>query len=162
MGVAIELLGLESLALHGLGEREAAHSTLHRALTLAAPEGYVRIFVEIGPKMADLLREILEESVMVDYVRTLLQVADRQPQVSSPPSAQPTTHTPQPLTEPLSDRELQILRLIETGITNREIAARLYIAISTVKTHINNLYGKLGVSNRVQALARAREVGLLE
>ena len=162
MGVAIELLGLESLALRGQGQREAAHSALQRALTLAAPEGYVRIFVEMGTGMADLLREIQKEGLMPDYIRTLLQVADRQPQVSSPPCAQPTTHTPQPLTEPLSDRELEILRLIETGMTNREIADKLYIAISTVKTHINNLYGKLGVSNRVQALARAREVGLLE
>jgi LuxR family maltose regulon positive regulatory protein len=171
MGVAIELLGLESLALHGLGQREAAHDTLQRALTLAAPEGYVRVFVEMGAGMTDLLREVLEKGIMPDYVQSLLQVTGYQFPVTDSQSLIPTSsmHTPNSqlltlnsqLLEPLSDRELEILRLIDTGATNREIAAKLYIAISTVKTHINNLYGKLSVSNRVQALARARELGLL-
>jgi len=164
MGVAIELLGLESLALHGLGQRDAAHTTLHRALTLAAPEGYTRVFIEMGAGMAELLREMLDEGVMPDYLQSLLQVSSYKLQVKSS-----STHTPNfqlstlnfQLLEPLSDRELEILRLIDTGATNREIAGKLYIAVSTVKTHINNLYGKLGVANRVQVLARARELGLL-
>ncbi len=157
MGVAIELLGLESLALRGLGQREAAHTTLHRALTLAAPEGYTRVFVEMGARMAELLREALDTGIMPNYVKSLLQVP-RSPTHTS--NSQLLTLNSQ-LLEPLSDRELEILRLIETGATNREIADKLYIAVSTVKTHINNLYGKLGVSNRVQALARARELSLL-
>ncbi len=167
MGIAIELLGLESLALHGLGQREAAHITLHRALTLAAPEGYTRVFVEMGTGMTALLREVLDEGIMPDYVQSLLQVTSCKLQVADSnalsihsPNSQLLTLNSQ-LLEPLSDRELEILRLIETGDTNREIADRLYIAVSTVKTHINNLYGKLGVANRVQALARARELGLL-
>jgi len=164
LGVAIELLGLESLALHGLGERAAAHTTLHRALTLAAPEGYTRVFVEMGAGMTELLQELLDEGIMPDYVQSLLQVTSCKLQVTGSsihtPNLQLSTLNFQ-LLEPLSDRELGILRLIETGDTNREIADRLYIAVSTVKTHINNLYGKLGVANRVQALARARELGLL-
>lgn len=164
MGIAIELLGLESLALRGQGQREAAHTTLHRALTLAAPEGYTRVFVEMGAGMAELLQEMLDEGIMPDYVQSLLQVASSRLPVTDSPSLIPSSskHTSSSqLLERLSDRELEILRLIETGDTNREIADRLYIAVSTVKTHINNLYGKLGVANRVQALARARELGLL-
>ena len=164
MGVAIELLSLEALALHGLGQRDAAHTTLHRAFTLAAPEGYTRVFVDMGAEMARLLQEVLDEGIMPDYVQSLLQVTDSQFLI---PSSCKHTSNSQLLTrnsqllEPLSDRELEILRLIETGATNREIADRLYIAVSTVKTHINNLYGKLGVANRVQALARAHELDLL-
>jgi LuxR family maltose regulon positive regulatory protein len=158
MGVAVELLGLESLALYGQGQHAAAHSTLYRALALAAPEGYVRIFVEMGTRMADLLREVLEEDIMADYVTRLLDEVESQ---KSKVEGQAREQHDFGLIEPLTDRELEILCLIETGITNREIAAKLYIAISTVKTHINNLYGKLGVNNRVQALARARELGLL-
>ncbi len=156
-GVAIELLGLESLALHGLGQHTAAHTTLHRALTLAAPEGYTRVFVEMGTGMVELLREVLDEGIMPNYVKSLLQVP-RSPTHTS--NSQLLTLNSQ-LLEPLSDRELEILRLIDTGATNREIANKLYIAVSTVKTHINNLYGKLGVANRVQSLTRARELGLL-
>jgi len=165
MGVAIELLSLESLALHGLGQGEAAHNTLHRALILAAPEGYTRVFVDMGAGMAELLREVLDKGIMPNYVTRLLhEVESQKSKVESQEGEQHDLGLrtlDYGLIEPLSDRELEILRLIETGITNREIAAKLYIAISTVKTHINNLYGKLGVSNRVQAIARARELGLL-
>ncbi|MBN2392211.1 MAG: response regulator transcription factor [Anaerolineae bacterium] len=119
----------------------------------------------MGAEMVCLLQEVLEEGVMPDYAMQLLHaVKDQKSKVESqkgePDGFRPSTFD-LGLIEPLSDRELEILRLIETGMTNREIAAKLYIAISTVKTHINNLYGKLSVSNRVQAIARARELRLL-
>lgn len=165
MGVAIELLGLESLAFHGLGQRKAAHTILCHALALAAPEGYMRVFVEMGTGMAELLQEVRDEGIMPDCVTRLLHEVECQK--SKVEGREQELHDlglrtlSFGLIEPLSDRELEILRLIDTGATNREIADKLYIAVSTVKTHINNLYGKLGVANRVQALARARELGLL-
>ncbi|HNT78524.1 MAG TPA: LuxR C-terminal-related transcriptional regulator, partial [Anaerolineae bacterium] len=166
LGIAIDLLGLESLALHGMGQREAAHTVLRRALTLAAPEGYTRVFVEMGEEMTAMLQAVQEQGFMPEYIQTLLQVKRQTSNVKRPsptsPNPQPTTLNPQPLIEPLSDRELEVLALVTDGATNREIADRLYIAASTVKTHINNLYGKLGAANRVQAVARARELGLVK
>jgi LuxR family transcriptional regulator, maltose regulon positive regulatory protein len=161
-GGLIEILALQGLALWAGSKRERAVSTLARALTLAEPEGYVRTFVEEGASMGDLLSATLEarqsgrldaaERISVLYLARLLgSVA----QEATAPAAE------ERLPEPLSERELEVLALIASGRSNREIAAKLFVSTSTVKTHIHRLYHKLGARSRTQAIARAREVDLL-
>jgi len=164
LGTVIELLILRSLAFARQGDRQAAQADLERALTLAEPEGYVRLFVDEGAPMAALLRELRKreltgvKAASRGYVDHLLSGFARScpqhaaPSISSPPS---------PLIEPLSERELQVLRLMAEGLTNKEIAARLIIALGTVKAHIHNISGKLGAQNRAHAVARAQELDLL-
>ncbi|MDQ2672128.1 MAG: LuxR C-terminal-related transcriptional regulator, partial [Actinomycetota bacterium] len=159
----IEILALQALALHARGQNEDAVSTLAEALALAEPEGYVRTFVDEGPGMAELLSGILETQrsghsyssgrVPPHYLRQLLAVLER----DSAPAASPTAGLP----EPLSERELEVLVLIATGKANRSIASELFVSVGTIKTHLNNLYRKLGVHNRTQAVARARELNLI-
>jgi LuxR family maltose regulon positive regulatory protein len=160
-GSEIEILTLQALALREKGEKEQAVSTLTQALALAEPEGYVRTFVDEGPQMVALLSEVLEAQqrgrlhplVSAHYLRKLLAALERDASDAAPPGAD--------LLEPLSDRELEVLALVDAGRTNQEIAEELFVAKSTVKTHIKNIYGKLDVRNRTQALVRARELGLL-
>jgi LuxR family maltose regulon positive regulatory protein len=130
---------------------------LARALTLAEPEGYVRIFVDEGAPMAALLRAAAQRGIAPSYVAGLLAAfpqAGKQPARQGEPDALS-------LVEALSARELEILRLIAAGHSNQAIADTLVIAVSTVKRHINNIYGKLAVQSRTQALVRARELHLL-
>ncbi|MBN2004458.1 MAG: response regulator transcription factor [Anaerolineae bacterium] len=109
----------------------------------------------MGAPMAALLRKVLARDILPDYVRRLLHAFDVE---CSGAAGAPAVAS---LPEPLSDREMEVLRLIVAGYSNPEIASELYLALSTVKTHINNLYGKLAVSNRAQVMVRARELGLL-
>jgi len=161
---AIEFGMLHALALRQLDRLEEGRSVFTRALTLAEPGGYVRLFVDEGEAMRLLITDfglrIGNSPARLLTYRNLLLAAFPVPQKSGAPLP-PSALSPQPLIEPLSDRELEVLRLIAEGCTNREIADRLVVALSTVKTHINNLYGKLGVQSRTQALARARSLGLL-
>jgi LuxR family maltose regulon positive regulatory protein len=134
------------------------------ALTLAQPEGYIRIFVDKGEKMAVLLRQAAAQCMVPAYIATLLAVFDAEQQrVKHREEAMiPSPHPPsQPLLEPLSWRELEVLRHVSEGISNQEIADRLIISTGTVKTHIHNILGKLNVQSRTQAIARARELGLI-
>lgn len=168
IGVAIELTALQAVAFHGQGDLQAARAALDQALAWAVPEGYVRAFVDLGPPMARLLQQARPSVHHAADVRELLVALDAavagRPDWAEQVSLQragPGTATAAALIEPLSDRELEVLRLIAEGLTNREIAERLYIAVSTVKSHINNLYGKLAVNNRAHAVARAGELGLI-
>jgi LuxR family maltose regulon positive regulatory protein len=130
---------------------------LARALALAEPEGYVRLFVDEGPPLARLLRRMQEEGGKVNvYLHTLLAAFGRQPDLH------PTSFSPPPSEEPLSEREREVLRLIAEGLSNQELAARLYLSPHTIKVHTRNIYGKLGVTSRTQALARARALGILD
>ncbi len=152
-GMMIEQLVLLALAQAANGRQATAHTALQEALTLALPEQYVRVFVDRGAPMRRLLAGLLTSPLpapLAAYAQSLLAAFDA-PAVSSPSA----------LAEPLSERELDVLRLIVAGHSNREIARELVIAVSTVKSHVNTIYAKLGVSRRAQAIARAHELALV-
>jgi LuxR family maltose regulon positive regulatory protein len=154
MGQALEILALQAVALRMAGEPERAMDALARALSIGEPEGYIRTFVDRGAPMGELLREAAARGIRTGYAGRLLASLDRGPE-------KPVSAAPSPLVEPLSDRELEVLRLIAAGLSNREIAGKLVITPGTAKWHTNNIYGKLGVHSRTQAVARAAELGLL-
>jgi LuxR family maltose regulon positive regulatory protein len=170
-GSAIEILILQALALQARRNTQAAHAALERALTLAAPEGYVRSFVDEGAPMAALLAQSIERRAQHDssriYAERLLsafpetQTVERRTQNNDTVALRSALERSNALAEPLSARELEILRLIAGGLSNQAIANRLVVAVSTVKKHVNNIYGKLDVQSRTQALGRARELHLL-
>jgi LuxR family maltose regulon positive regulatory protein len=127
-------------------------------LGLAEPEGFVRTFVDEGAPMARLLRRALAQGIAPSYVTKLMAAFGESAQ-PAPPAGQALDD--QPLIEPLTERELEVLRLIASGLSNREIAEDLVVAVSTVKSHINHIYGKLDAKSRIQAVAKARKLGLL-
>ncbi len=166
MRSVIEILILRTLALRAQTDLAGALAALERALSLAESEGYIRSFVDEGAPMADLLREASARGITPAYVARLLAAFGKDEggrMKDEAPSARPhpSSFIPQPLAESLSERELEILQLIADGFSNQAIADRLVIALSTVKRHINNIYGKLAVQSRTQALMRARELKLL-
>jgi LuxR family maltose regulon positive regulatory protein len=128
------------------------------ALTLAEPEGFVRTFVDEGASMPALLQRAAEQGIARPYVARLLAAFELD---GSRKTGAPTPSAPQPLIEPLSERELEVLRLAAQGLSNQEIADRLVISVGTVKTHVHNILGKLEVRGRTQAAARARELDLI-
>lgn len=164
-GSLIEILVLQTLAHHLQGDTSAALVPLERALAMAEPEGYIRIFVDEGLPMVQLLLEAAAREILPEYTAKLLAVWDAettrshdQPlvsQVTAPAVAS------QSLLEPLSERELEVLVLIAQGLTNQEISKRLFRALDTIKGHNRNIFGKLEAQNRTEAVARARELGLL-
>jgi LuxR family maltose regulon positive regulatory protein len=161
-GLAIEGSVLLSLAYAQVGKKREALDMLQRALSYAEPEGYVRVFVDEGPPMTALLREAHARNIHPAYCGRLLAAFFDVKHPSLPPaSTQPPHPRAATLVEPLNERELEILRLIAQGHSNQHIAGRLVLALSTVKWHVSNLYGKLGVGTRTQALARAAELELL-
>jgi LuxR family maltose regulon positive regulatory protein len=162
----LEILIVQSQALWAQGARPAALATLGRALALAAPEGYIRRFADEGPALRVLLEAAHARGVEPAYVTQLLAAfAERQPETGEWAALAPRLTTPSAtraaLAEPLSERERQVLRLIVDGKSNAEVAQALVIAVSTVKTHTNSIFGKLGVTSRTQAIARFRELQLL-
>jgi LuxR family maltose regulon positive regulatory protein len=156
---ATRLLILDALVLHGQGQADAALVSLGRALELAAPEGYLRSFLDLGQPAEALLRLALERRGLgeptVGYVRQLLSRFRPAPPIrpSAPPADVPI--------ESLTRREMDVLQLIADGLSNQEIADRLFLALSTVKGHTRIIFDKLQVQRRTEAVARARELGLL-
>ena len=165
-GSAIEILVLQGLILQTQGNATRAQECLERALTLAEPEGYIRVFVDEGEPMHLLLldyQEIIKKKIgegMENESLRLLTYTGKLLAAFSQPTRVIAKETGDML-EPLSERELEILRFISMGLSNQEIAEILVIAVSTVKSHINHLYGKLGTQKRTQAIAIARDLGLL-
>ncbi len=149
---------LQAVVWQAQGKLGRALDALESALLLAEPEGYVRIFIDEGEPVARLLREAAARGIAVDYVGRLLtawaEEWARRGQVVQP------SHKGK-LVEPLSERELQVLRLLAAGLTNREIGDQLYLAVGTVKKYTSTIYGKLGTRSRTQAVARGRDLGLL-
>jgi LuxR family maltose regulon positive regulatory protein len=161
MGSLIEILVLQALALEAQDEIPSALTPLTRALALAKPEGYVRIFVDEGIPMARLLSKTADNGIMPDYVSRLLAAYTTEAQKSEERSTISPAPPVQPLIEALSKRELEVLRLVAQGLTNLEIGERLFVALDTVKGHNRKIFGKLQVRRRTEAVARARDLGLL-
>jgi LuxR family maltose regulon positive regulatory protein len=157
MGSVIKTLVLEAMALQALDRTVPALAALERALVLAQPEGYVRTFIDEGLPMGQLLRQALARGIGVDYVRELLDALESDLTASDSSSA--AMHAA--LVEPLTERELEVLRLLSTHLSSTEMAQELIISVNTVRSHIKNIYGKLGVHSRGQAVARAQDLNLL-
>jgi LuxR family transcriptional regulator, maltose regulon positive regulatory protein len=162
----IEVLMLQALAYQAQGMRTHALERLKQALTLAEPEGYIRLFVDEGTPMATLLSLVQEQGLGPrGYLQTLLAAyRDHEHRQGAGTTLTPKSHTPQlhqPLIDPLSEREWEVLRHLAAGASNDEIAEQLVIAVGTAKRHVSNILAKLAVTNRTQAVARAREIGLL-
>ena len=156
--VVIEALLLKALALDGLGKLDLAITTLDYALSLAEPSGYVRSFIDEGLPVVSLLRRMISGSKHVAYVSKLLDTTS-QPQDLSLPATSDVKISG--LIDALSEREIEVLKLIANGKSNQETAIELFLAIGTVKKHTYNIFGKLGVKSRTQAIARARELHII-
>jgi LuxR family maltose regulon positive regulatory protein len=153
----LEMRVLRTMAWLARGDSERALRHLERTLALAAPEGYVQVFINMGRPMAKLLYQAVQRGMSPEYAGRLLAAY---PEPQSPPVAHPSDEPA--LSEPLSQRELDVLGRIARGMSNRQIALELHISLRTVKWHASNIYGKLAVRNRTQAVARARSLGLLQ
>lgn len=181
-GVVIELLALQALGLHQSGKVTPALYSLERALVLARPEGYVRTFADHGESMSRLLRQVAPRAVPPEYVARLL-AAIGSPGRSSPEQVLPPRSDAGSVggrpprqaargdrasamgtgkVEPLTAREVEVLWLLAGGAPNQAIADRLRVSVGTAKAHISHILGKLGAHNRTEAVARARQLGLLE
>ncbi len=158
-GMLIEIYALQALACQAQGDVEQAMAALERALSLAEPEGHVRIFADEGEPMARLLQEAARRGIAPGFVnKSLAAFGVSKDRGTEEPLPSPQA---QSLPEPLSARELEVLRLLNTHLSSTEIAEELFISVNTARFHIKNIYGKLGVHGRSEAVQRARELGLL-
>ncbi len=157
MGRVIEILVVQALARHVHSNISAALIPLEHALRLAEPEGYVRMFVDEGPAMADLLRAAAARGSMPAYTGKLLAACDAQGQEGIGEAPLSTVL----VSEPLSERELEVLRLLRSELSGPEIARELVVAVSTVRTHTKTIYSKLNVNSRRAAVKRAAELDLI-
>jgi len=151
-GRVIEILVLQALAHHARADTAASLMPLERALKLAEPEGYVRIFVDEGQPMATLLEVAAKRGIAPNSIRQLLNAFG---------NAEGNTPAKQDLIEPLSERELDVLRLLGSDLAGPEIAHELMVSLNTMRTHTKNIYTKLGVNSRRAAVHRAEELDLL-
>jgi len=162
----LKVMVLQAVALHAYGEKEKAIQLLGEALALAEPGGFIRLFVDEGEPMrmtiSDFRLSIEEQLRGQDH--KLLGYVDKLLAAFAQPAAMPQSTFASPnskMLEPLSQRELEVLQLIAQGLSNHEIGERLFLALDTVKGHNRNIYSKLQVQRRTEAIARARELGLL-
>ena len=154
MGLVIELQILQALAFQATKDTDRALVALERALSLAQPEGFVRLFLDEGEAMTRLLCLVKSRQAATGYATELLAMVDKISDITKP--------SMQLLIEPLTRRELEVFRLIEAGCSNLEISKQLVLSITTVKRHISNIYGKLGVKSRTQAIVIGKELKLFE
>jgi LuxR family maltose regulon positive regulatory protein len=157
LGWAVEIGILGALVHQALGHRVDARTDLESALAQAEPEGYVQLFLEEGEPMAALLRRAASLGAARACARRLLDALDRAAAKQESATAPITS----PLAEPLTEREMEVLCLMAAGLSNRDIAEELVLAMGTVKAHLHNIHAKLRVRGRTQAAARARELHLL-
>jgi LuxR family maltose regulon positive regulatory protein len=153
----LKILALQSLTEWMMGEREEALQCLRQAIMLAEPEGYVRPFINLGSQMADVLHYAVSKGICSRYSTMLLEALAAEPSVDATQVA--TSRAA--LEEPLSERELQVLKLLNSDLSTPEIAQELVVAVSTVRSHVKNIYSKLDVHSRIEAIDRARELNLL-
>jgi len=159
----VKTLTLQALACQSLGETTPARAALDQALALAQPAGYIRVFVDEGPPMTTLLRQRDALGASTPFISALCAALDSQGsgrRIDASMHALPSATGPT-MAEPLTEREREVLRLLAVGQSNPEIARALYVEVNTVKTHVKNLYSKLGAHSRMHAVRRARELALL-
>jgi LuxR family transcriptional regulator, maltose regulon positive regulatory protein len=162
-GSVIEIQALRALGLAALGDEDGAVATLGETLTLAHPQGYIRVFVDEGPTMGTLLGQLIQArqgAVPGDYVGRLVRAFEHDG-AGRASDDRPTAAIVPGLVTALSDRELEVLHLLAAGKQNQEIAGELHMALNTVKKHATHIFDKLGATNRTEATVRAREFGLL-
>ncbi|MFN2151303.1 MAG: LuxR C-terminal-related transcriptional regulator, partial [Anaerolineales bacterium] len=155
----IELSLFKAVALQGLGKPDDAFVVFEECLTLVEPEGFVLLFLDVGKTVIPLLQRVQAEGMHTEYVSKLLAVFNGQQAGVKEDAA--TILSQRDLIEPLTERELEVLRLMCTGHSNQQIADEMFVSVNTVKKHTSNIYGKLGVRNRAQAVLRAREIELV-
>jgi LuxR family maltose regulon positive regulatory protein len=168
LGSAIEILALRALSRQALGDKESALQDLERALALAEPEGYVRVFVDEGAPMATLLRRARTRGIAPEYTTMLLRAFGDRTDASPPGAALPSPELTasaragitSPLTQPLSARERDVLQLVVGGASNQEIAKRLFLSRGTVKKHVHHIFGKLDVKSRTQLIAMVNALSI--
>jgi LuxR family maltose regulon positive regulatory protein len=153
LSVRVEALAMQAMLRERQGNPAGALTSVSEALRLAEPEGYVRKFVDLGPSLQRVLRLARARGVLPGSVALLLEAFGESPMAPSPGGELP---------EPLSARELDVVRLMATGLSNREIGDRLFVSPETVKKHTGNIYAKLGVRGRVEAVSRARSLALID
>jgi LuxR family transcriptional regulator, maltose regulon positive regulatory protein len=164
MGSVIEILALLALACESAGDGDRALAAMVRVLPLAEAQGYARLFLDEGRPMARLLYRASRQGIAptyVDHLLALFPAEEGAAEVSIRSSSTRTAAAIQPLIEPLTERELEVLALLAERLTNAEICQRLVISLPTVKTHTSNIYAKLGVNSRQEAVARALALGIL-
>jgi LuxR family maltose regulon positive regulatory protein len=158
MGSVIEILILQATAYQAQGNLTAALLSLQHALALAEPQGYSRMFIDEGPSMMELLREAVARGIMPDYTGKLLAAFESEKMKSAD---NPDASFAQPLIEPLSQRELEVLKLLRSDLSGPEIALQLSVSINTFRTHTKNIFIKLGVNDRRAAIRRAEEINII-
>jgi LuxR family maltose regulon positive regulatory protein len=162
----IEVLALQALLHDTLGDEPVAHEKIAKALALAEPSGFIRLFVDLGPQMADLLKRLHKQNVAVDYIEKLL-AAFRDDEkvlvqdVSESQASLTLAASPQFSEDRLTNREIDVLELLAQRLRNKEIAEKLFVSPETVKGHLKNMYRKLQVSNRREAVEKAKALGIL-
>ncbi len=155
----LKVMVLQAIVHRAQGEKDTALRLLNDALALAEPGGFIRLFIDEGLPMAHLLAEAAAQGIISDYIKTLLATFDAEKQAR--PQSSPL-HTASPLLiDPLSQRELEVLQLIAQGLSNHDISERLFLSLNTIKGHNQKIFGKLQVQRRTEAVARARELGLV-
>ena len=168
----MDVLSLQALFDDSRGKKEAALEKLTRALMLAEPGGFIRPFLDLGPSVADLLKKLHRKRIASHYIEKILasfeQEADKKSepettdqQIGSSQKPRSSSSTSQPLVEPLTNRELDVLELLAQRLSNQEIAEKLFISTTTVKSHLKNIYQKLDVGKRRQAVEKAKKIGIL-
>jgi LuxR family maltose regulon positive regulatory protein len=168
----IDVQALQALLCDSRGEGLAALESLTQVLQLAEPGAFIRPFVDLGPRMADLLKRLHKKRIARDYIEKILAAFGQEgeqrvePQAADQPTVSP--HQPlhestfsQPLIEPLTNREIDVLELLAQRLSNKEIAEKLFISAETVKGHLQNIYQKLEVGKRRQAVEKAQSSGII-